>query len=231
MIVMPMSRVAPHLVERLGQRTVMTVGLVSLGAGLGILSFLDGDSSYWHFLAGLVVVGFGMAFTSTPATTAIVTSLPRAKQGIGSAVNDLSREFGSALGIAILGSLFNSGYRYAVTDATAGLPPDAAHHVEESAGAGLAIASRMGPSGQQLAERTRDAFATGLGDALRAGALIALLAAGYTLWRAPRRDAAQLVLPHDELDELDELLVDVSAGAYDRAVNDRPLEPFSSPLV
>ncbi len=113
-IVMPMSRVAPHLVERLGQRAVMSFGLSCLGVGLGILSQLDAESTYWHFLGGLAVFGLGMAFTSTPATTAIVTSLPRAKQGIGSAVNDLSREFGSALGIAILGSLFNSGYSSAV---------------------------------------------------------------------------------------------------------------------
>ncbi len=75
------------------------------------MSQLDGHSTYWHFLGGLIVFGFGMAFTSTPSTTAIVTSLPRAKQGVGSAVNDVSRELGSALGIAILGSLFNSGYR------------------------------------------------------------------------------------------------------------------------
>ncbi|MEO5842235.1 MAG: MFS transporter [Acidimicrobiales bacterium] len=201
MIVMPMSRLAPHLVERLGQRAVMSMGLVSLAAGLGILSCLDGDSTYWHFLTGLVVVGFGMAFTSTPATTAIVTSPPRAKQGIGSAVNDLSRELGSALGIAILGSLFNARYRDAIGDSTAGLPPEAAHHVEESAGAGLAIAAKMGPSGEQLAERTRDAFAAGLGNALTAGALIALLAAGFTLWRAPRCSPS---MPEPVLDGLDE---------------------------
>ena len=96
----------------------MTAGLACLGAGLGIMSQLDGHSTYWHFLGGLIVFGFGMAFTSTPSTTAIVTSLPRAKQGVGSAVNDVSRELGSALGIAILGSLFNSGYRSAVSDAT-----------------------------------------------------------------------------------------------------------------
>ena len=143
-IVMPMSRVAPHLVERFGQRAVMTAGLAFLGTGLGVMSQLDGDSTYWHFLGGLIVFGFGMAFTSTPSTTAIVTSLPRAKQGVGSAVNDVSRELGSALGIAILGSLFNSGYRNGISAATAALPPEAAHAVEESAGAGFAVASQLG---------------------------------------------------------------------------------------
>jgi EmrB/QacA subfamily drug resistance transporter len=188
MIVMPMSRVAPHLVERFGPRVVMTAGLSFLAVGLCVMAQLDADSSYWHFLAGLVPFGFGMAFTSTPATTAIVTSLPRAKQGVGSAMNDISRELGSALGIAILGSLFNSAYRESVTGATAALPPDAAHAVEESAGAGLAVASSLGTNGTSLADAVRDAFATGLHEALLAGAIIAVLSAAFTAWRGPRRE-------------------------------------------
>ncbi len=190
MIVMPMSRVAPHLVERFGQRAVMSAGLAFLGTGLGIMSQLDGDSTYWHFLGGLFVFGFGMALTSTPSTTAIVTSLPRAKQGVGSAVNDVSRELGSALGIAILGSLFNKGYRDSVSHATAALPPEAAHAAEESAGAAFAVASRLGTDGERLADSVRDAFATGLHDALTAGAAIAVLTAAFTLWRAPRRGSS-----------------------------------------
>lgn len=190
----------------------MSAGLMSLATGLGILSQLDGNSTYWHFLAGLIVIGFGMAFTSTPATTAIVTSLPRAKQGVGSAVNDLSRELGSALGIAILGSLFNAGYSNAVGDATAGLPPDAAHHVEESAGAGLAMASHMESGGQQFAAQVRDAFAAGIGDALMAGAAIAVLAAAFTLWRAPRRSESAVVPNDSELD-LDELDIELELMA------------------
>jgi fucose permease len=190
-----MSRVAPHLVDRLGQRAVMSTGLVLLGAGLGIMSQLSGHSSYWHFLGGLVVFGFGMALTSTPSTTAIVSSLPRAKQGVGSAVNDLSRELGSALGIAILGSLFNAGYADAVRVSTDGLPPEAAHAVEESAGAAFSIASRLGADGHQLAEAARGAFASGLGNAMTAGAVIALLTAAFTLSRAPRRNRAMRYEP------------------------------------
>lgn len=185
-IVMPMSRVAPHLVARLGQRTVMATGLGFLTGGLVIMSRLDGQSTYWHFLAGLVVFGFGMALTSTPSTTAIVTSLPQAKQGVGSAVNDLSRELGSALGIAILGSLFSTGYASAIGDRTASLPHEAAHAVQESPGAALAVAARLGDDGHGLGLAVRDAFAAGLGDALTAASLIAILTAGFVMWRAPR---------------------------------------------
>src|SRR5215207_7791988 len=150
-VVMPLSRAAPHVVDRFGQRAVMSSGLAMLGAGLAILAQLDADSTYWHFVAGLVVFGVGMAFTSTPATTAIVTSLPRGKQGVGSAVNDVSRELGSALGIAVLGSLFSTGYSDSVSTATATLGPEAAHAANESAGAALAIAAKLGDAGHELA--------------------------------------------------------------------------------
>jgi len=188
-IVMPMSRVAPRLVERFGQRGVMTTGLVWLAVGLGLLSRLDAGFSYRDFLVGLLAFGVGMALTSTPATTAIVTSLPRAKQGVASAMNDVSRELGSALGIAILGSLFSSGYRSGVSTATGDLAPATAEAVERSAGAGFAAASQLGADGQQLADAVGDAFASGLSSAMVAGAAIAVLAAGFTIWRAPARPA------------------------------------------
>ena len=184
MIVMPLSRRAPHVVERLGARRVMTAGLTFLAGGLLIMSTLDPDSSYWRFLGGLIVFGLGMAFTSTPATTAIVTSLPRAKQGVASAMNDVSREVGSAIGIAVLGSLFSAGYRDAVEPATTSLPAEAAHATGESAGAGLAIAEQLGSAA--LDASVRDAFAAGLTDAMRVGAVIAIAAALFVAWRGQR---------------------------------------------
>jgi EmrB/QacA subfamily drug resistance transporter len=203
LIVMPVSRVAPHLVERFGPRAVMTSGLLGLAGGLAVMSRLDDTSPYLHLLAGLAVFGLGMALTSTPATTAIVTSLPKAKQGVASAVNDVSREIGSALGIAILGSLFNSGYRAAVSPATSALPAEAGHAIEESAGAGLAAASHMGPDGQPIADAVGRAFAEGLHDAMTAGVAIAVLAAAFTAWRAPRRASVRpepLPAPEPDLD-------------------------------
>jgi EmrB/QacA subfamily drug resistance transporter len=193
-IVMPMSRLAPRLVDRLGQRAVMAAGLLLLAAGLGLMSKLGVDSTYRDFLLGLVVFGLGLSLTSTPSTTAIVTSLPRAKQGVASAMNDVSRELGSALGIAILGSLFSSGYRGAISpDIPDSLPPEAARAVEETAGAGLAVASELGATGGDLAGAVQHAFVAGLADAMIAGAVIAVAAAAFTVWRAPLRTAVVVV--------------------------------------
>ena len=76
-----------------------------MAVGLVVLSTMDAGSSYWHLVAGVLVLGLGMALATTPATTAIVASLPDEKQGVASAVNDASREVGGALGIAVLGSV------------------------------------------------------------------------------------------------------------------------------
>ena len=95
----------PRLVERVGVRPVGPVGLALMAAGLVILSTMGAGSSYWHLLAGGLVLGLGMALATTPATTAIVASLPDEKQGVASAVNDAAREVGGALGIAVLGSV------------------------------------------------------------------------------------------------------------------------------
>jgi EmrB/QacA subfamily drug resistance transporter len=95
----------PRLVERVGVRPVGPVGLGLMAVGLVIISTMDRGSSYWHLLAGGLVLGLGMALAATPATTAIVESLPEDKQGVASAVNDAAREVGGALGIAVLGSV------------------------------------------------------------------------------------------------------------------------------
>jgi EmrB/QacA subfamily drug resistance transporter len=95
----------PRLVERVGVRPVGPTGLALMAAGLVGLSTMDAGSSYWHLLAAGLVLGLGMALAATPATTAIVESLPDTKQGVASAVNDASREIGGALGIAVLGSV------------------------------------------------------------------------------------------------------------------------------
>jgi EmrB/QacA subfamily drug resistance transporter len=95
----------PRLVERVGVRAVGPTGLALMAVGLLVMSTMDASSSYWHLLAGGLVLGLGMALAAPPATTAIVESLPDEKQGVASAVNDASREVGGALGIAVLGSV------------------------------------------------------------------------------------------------------------------------------
>ncbi|MFZ0251481.1 MAG: MFS transporter [Acidimicrobiales bacterium] len=107
---MPAARLTPRLVSRFGARAVCVTGLLLVAGGLLIISQIGTDTSYWLMLAGLVPLGVGMGAAMTPATTAITEALPQAEQGVGSALNDLSREVGGALGTAVIGSIVTAVY-------------------------------------------------------------------------------------------------------------------------
>lgn len=167
--ILPTARgVAPRLTARLGFQRVGALGFVLLAGGLVVLSRLDEGSSYWLFLAGLLLCGAGMGLVMTPATTAITDALPPAKQGVGSAMNDLSRELGGALGIAVLGSIMQSTYRHHLHPT--GLPEP----LVEKARSSLGVAVQLGPS---VAQQARDAFVDGMHSALLAAATVAIVAA------------------------------------------------------
>ena len=117
---MGLSSASPAVTARLGTRRTLLLGLGVFGIGLALLAGLSSvDGGYVSALPGLVVIGIGMAFTMTPSTTAITSSLPEEKQGVASALNDTVREVGGAVGIALLGSVLNSGYRSGVSNVAA----------------------------------------------------------------------------------------------------------------
>ena len=121
-------------------------------------------------LAGLIPLGAGMGLAMTPATSAITEALPRAQQGVGSAMNDLARELGGALGIAVVGSLQQTVYREDL--ALPGLPPEAADQARSS----LAAATRLGAS---VSGQAQAAFVDGLQIALLWSA--AVIAVGFVV--------------------------------------------------
>jgi hypothetical protein len=178
---------APKLAQRLGVRVVGGAGLLVMGVGFLIFTTLDVDSTYWRFGAGAVVTGIGMALATSPATTAIVSSLPAHRQGIASAVNDLSREVGSAFGIAVLGSVLNSAYRSGIASATAHLPAPAAAAARDSVAAAAQIAQRAGPRGGALLDRAQNAFVDGLSTSLLVAACVLFAAAAIVATLAPGR--------------------------------------------
>ncbi|MET8030468.1 MFS transporter [Streptomyces avermitilis] len=181
----PSARLSPRLVARRGARGPWVVGLLLVATGLFVLSQVDAGSSYWLLVGGLVPLGAGMGLAMTPATAAITDALPPRLQNVGSAVNDLSRDLGGALGIAVLGSVLNAGYRDELD--LGGLPAP----VAEAARSSLAAANHVGKAtgNPSLIEDARDAFASGMHLALISGAGAALLAAvvvTFLLGRAGR---------------------------------------------
>jgi EmrB/QacA subfamily drug resistance transporter len=186
-VVLPTSQLTPRLVQRIGLKYVMSGGLVLLATGMLWISRLDVGSGYLPFLVGLVVAGLGIGLTSSTGTSAVVGSLPRDKQGVASAVNDATREVGSAIGIALMGSVYSNTYAESLPDLSA-LPPDASAAVRDSAATGLDVADRLEQHGAQLADAVRAAFMDGLSASLVVIGVVVLVAALGVLIRAPRRD-------------------------------------------
>src|SRR5205085_7273666 len=84
------------------------LGLVSLA--LVLCTGLDVNTPYSQIVWRMLLLAMGMGLTMAPATDSVMGSLPLAKAGVGSAVNDTTRQVGGALGVAIVGSVMASIY-------------------------------------------------------------------------------------------------------------------------
>lgn len=163
-------------VPRVGAKIPVAIGLTVVAAALSFIA-LDPGSGYQRLLIGQLMIGLGMGLAVAPATDAVMGSLPLAKAGVGSAMNDAVRQVGGALGVAVLGSVQASRFGEVMAPAVEGLPAAAAEAASDSIGGALAVAQANGPGGAALAETARVAFADAMGDALFIAAGIALVGA------------------------------------------------------
>lgn len=201
-VMMPLSAVATTLSERFGLRVMLTAGNIGVAAGLAMMAlFASADGGYWPVLPGILLLGVGMGLSMSPGTTAITASLPEEKQGVASALNDTVREFGGAIGIALIGSILSAGYASGVESATAGLPAEAAAIVKDGIGGAYALAPSLGAQGPAVLESARTAFVDGWKLSMWISAALAIATASITATWIPRhrRQAATL----DELTIID----------------------------
>jgi MFS family permease len=205
MIVAPLSA---RIVERFGTKKVVTTGMLLAALGLLTLSRATGDTSYLIISGDLVLLSLGMGLIMPPATEAVMGALPAAKAGVGSAVNDATREVGGALGIAIFGSITASAYTHQVSDVLAGtaMPEAAADAIEHSVGGAMLVAEEIGgSSGAALAEVAQRAFVDGFGVSLVVAAVIVFVGAIAIALSLPAR--AMDEVPDDVEDEPSEPVV------------------------
>ncbi|MBD0735255.1 MFS transporter [Streptomyces sp. CBMA29] len=188
-LMMATSGLAPRLAERIGGRHTMALGILLGGAGLALMATLVSVSGgYLSVLPGMLAMGIGMGLTMTPATEAITGSLPSERQGVASALNDVTREFGTALGVALLGALLSSGYRGAIGPRLDGVPPATAATAREGiANAVEAARATGGPAAPALVRAARQSFVDGWQQAMWAGVAVMTLLLAYLLVPDGRR--------------------------------------------
>lgn len=185
-VMMLMAPQVPRLVARFGSHQVVPVGLGFTALGLFIFSRMSVSSTLPEIYTSVIPLAMGMALTMTPLTTLIMASVPLNRAGVGSAMNDTTRELGGALGVAVLGSVVSSVYVDRLSVVSAGLPEPLREVAESGLGGALAAAERLGPAGAQLADTARLAFVDGMSTAAVAGGVAVVVAALAAAWLLPR---------------------------------------------
>ncbi|MGW6024400.1 MFS transporter [Streptomyces sp. NPDC055099] len=175
-VALNLTGLGARLLKKTSTPATIAIGMSLLAAGLAAIALLGGDN-YGGMLAGLIVMGAGIALAMPAMANAIMSAIPPEKAGVGAGVNGTLAEFGNGLGVAVLGAVLNSRFASLVTVSAVSLP------------AALAAAGSD-------AERARiaDAFSSGLETSQLVGAVAVFLGgmlAAALLKRAERADSAK----------------------------------------
>ncbi|HUX03948.1 MAG TPA: MFS transporter [Acidimicrobiales bacterium] len=181
-------------VRAVGTKVVVVVAMVLIAAGLAMLSALDTQSTYVSALPAFFLLGIGTGLAVAPCTDSVMGSVPLDLAGVGSATNSTALQIGSALGVAVLGSLLNTRYQQAMTALLShyAVPRAAARAAVGSLGGAITVAQGAGgPLGDQLAHAARRSFVEAMGFSFTVGAVIVGAAALLVLVLLPARPSGE----------------------------------------
>ncbi len=179
-VVIVCSLQTPRVVRRFGTGRVAGAGLLILAAGAVLRATADAHTGYALLLVSLMITAVGVGSTIAPSTASIMTALPPARAGVGSAMNDASRQIGAAAGVAVLGSVWASSYHHALTaGAVRGQVPAGALQASRSSVGAALVAARNLPARPQadLVAAAKAAFVHGSNVANVVAGAVALVGA------------------------------------------------------
>jgi EmrB/QacA subfamily drug resistance transporter len=186
------SVIGTRLAVRFGTKVVVSAGLLMVTAFyVWVAAIVSPGTAYFTIALQMVLYGVGMGLTSAPATEAIMGAVPRAKAGVGSAVNDTTRLLGGTLGVAIIGSAYASLYSSRLDSRLpASLPSHLADLAHSSVGSALGIAGRLASSGHAalaagVSHAASSSFIDGLGLGCLVAGGVALAGAALAGWLLP----------------------------------------------
>jgi len=193
-----MSQLAVRINKRFSARQAISFGIGLASAGMLIMALtFHVDTPYLVTVIGQLLLSIGMGAAVSPATNVIMSSVPQDKAGVGSAVNDTTRELGGALGIAILGAVMFATYRQDVQHLVARFPQlssDVLQQISSSIqGAHAAAAVLPGDMARVVLDTANGAFVSGITQAMLIGAVISGLGALLVFFALPTTLAKQTV--------------------------------------
>ncbi len=191
--------------NRLGVKYTVALGIAIAGAGLLFMATqFTLDTPYITIAIGEVILALGMGLSVSPATNSIMASVPISKAGIGSAMNDTTRQLGGALGVAILGTFANAQYLAGVSNLKQQIPlmPDAGMEaIKSSIQAAHFVANdpRAALFKDVILKTVDTAFVDGMTHAMMVGAIVmfggALFALVFLPAVAKRMEDDEVPLP------------------------------------
>jgi EmrB/QacA subfamily drug resistance transporter len=208
------SILGTRLAVRLGTKLVVASGLLLMAGFYLWVTTATAATSYATIAAQMVVLGTGMGLTSAPATEAVMGVVPKAKAGVGSAINDATRLLGATLGVAVIGSVYASLYASRLTTALpSALPASIARDAHASAGAALTIAGKLGISGHPaLSAAVHNAASTAFFNGFHAADYVSAGVAGMGALMALALLPAQPTTSGEPSAELPALATPTTAG-------------------
>ncbi|HLT70758.1 MAG TPA: MFS transporter [Acidimicrobiales bacterium] len=179
----------PRFVDRHGPRAVIATGLLLVAVGMAAATRLDEGTPAVMAAVALVPTAVGIAATGAPLTALMMAAVPPSRAGMGSAMNNASREVGGALGVAILGTVLSTRYGAALAPALVGLPAERAAIADGGLAGALDVARDLpAAAGARLADAGRAAFVEGFSAAAGAAAALAVAVAMGAWLLLPRRE-------------------------------------------
>lgn len=117
-IMFGLSRWAGGLVERYGSRVPLTIGPLIAAGGIALFAIVPQAGAYWTtVLPAVVVVGLGMTVSVAPLTTTVMNSVPEAKSGVASGINNAMSRLAGLLAVAVFGAMLVTVFNHRLDEA------------------------------------------------------------------------------------------------------------------
>jgi hypothetical protein len=164
----------------------MTTGML---IGLAILTQTTESTSTIQIVAALVIFGLGAGLALPALTDTVMAAVPERDAGVGSAVNDVSRQLGGALGVAVIGSIVSNAYRTQLQQSLQGkLATGTVQAASSSVGVAKQTALTLPPDvGATLVHAANDAFVTAITRGFAVSVIVVGLAFVVAATMVPRR--------------------------------------------